>query len=657
MLALLVVSAVLGTASASAPAPDSLRVMAWNVLHGSNDVDRGPEKTLAVIEASDPDVILMQESYDIDGDRPKLGKWLSEQLGWNYHQSDSPHLCVLTPLEMEATFFHHPWHGVGARLTDAGGRSFLAWSIWLDYRAYITYELRDNPDMSDADLLAAEDVRSNRLPQARSLIAHLREAGQLEADIPVIVGGDWNTPSHLDWTDDTARVFKRRRNLDLPVSIAMHDAGFSDAFRVVHPDPVQQPGITWSPMFRGTDDTPQGFERIDRVYLKNPERPTGDWTLHPIGATVLPTPWEDGAIAIPERAFPSDHGAVVVDLQWRKGAVVPSRKPIELRVLAFNILTGGNGSGPDGDSPLAGKPRHAAIAAAIERVDPHVVLMQEEGGEQRIIDLLQASDPAWRRRGGGSRGQAVYARWPIEAIDVDTSRIMHPAGPFVVHNVHWPPYPYGPYEMQTKLLAGELVDTSEILAMVDKGEIYGNTYRSVQPSLAAGLPVIVGGDFNEPSHLDWTARYAEQGDDRWVDNPTGTPIRHEIAWKGTSMLANPEAYRGELGLAADAELVPMIDAFRTVRPNEVADPGHTWTPRYAVGSSGRRNWGADGFDDPRAAQPTTILDRIDMIHVSSNLLPRSVVVLGDAGDPNSDIEFDPWPSDHRAVLATLWWIP
>jgi len=169
--------------------------------------------------------------------------------------------------------------------------------------------------------------------------------------------------------------------------------------------------------------------------------------------------------------------------------------------------------------------------------------------------------------------------------------------------------------------------------------------------------VIVGGDFNEPSHLDWTARYAEQGDDRWVDNPTGTPIRHEIAWKGTSMLANPEAYRGELGLAADAELVPMIDAFRTVRPNEVADPGHTWTPRYAVGSSGRRNWGADGFDDPRAAQPTTILDRIDMIHVSSNLLPRSVVVLGDAGDPNSDIEFDPWPSDHRAVLATLWWIP
>ena len=283
---------------------DSLRVMAWNVLHGSNDVDRGPEKTLAVIREAAPDVILMQESYDIDGDRPKLGKWLSEQLDWNYHQAESPHLCVLTPLELEAEFFHHQWHGLGALLTDEQGRSCLAWSIWLDYRSFITYELRDNPDMSDEELLAAEHVRSARLPQATALIEHLKGEGHLSADIPVIVGGDWNTPSHLDWTTDTARVFKRRRALPLPVSIAMRDAGFTDTFRMVHPDPVQQPGITWSPMFRMSGDTEQGFDRIDRIYLKNPAKPVGDWTLHPVAATVLPIPWEDDSIEILQRQFP-----------------------------------------------------------------------------------------------------------------------------------------------------------------------------------------------------------------------------------------------------------------------------------------------------------------------------------------------------------------
>ena len=85
----------------------------------------------------------MQESYDINGDRPKLGAWLAEQLGWNQWQGDSPHLCILTPYDIAETFAHEPWHGVGARLIDESGRPFIVWSIWLDYRAYITYELRD----------------------------------------------------------------------------------------------------------------------------------------------------------------------------------------------------------------------------------------------------------------------------------------------------------------------------------------------------------------------------------------------------------------------------------------------------------------------------------------------------------------------------------
>ena len=663
MLAALAIAAMLAGSPPAPSSDDSLRVMAWNVLHGSNDVDQGPEKTLAVIRAAAPDVILMQESYDIDGERPKLGKWLSEQLDWNYHQGESPHLCVLTPLEMKATFFHHKWHGLGALLTDDRGRSLLAWSIWLDYRAFITYELRDNPDMTDEQLLAAEHERSARLPQVTALIEHIKGEGHLATDIPVIVGGDWNTPSHLDWTGDTARVFKRRRDLDLPVSMAMHDAGFTDTFRLVHPDPVQQPGITWSPMFRGTSEVPQGFDRIDRIYLKNPARPEGDWTLHPVAGTVLPTPWEDDGIEVRDRMFPSDHGAVVVDMQWRKAKVAPvpaaatPATPVELRVLAFNILTSGNGSGPNAASPLAGQPRHAAIAAAIERVDPHVVLVQEEGGELRIIELLQANNPSWHRRGGGERGQAVYARYPIEGINQNTSRIMHPAGPVIVHNVHWPPYPYGPYEIRTRLLAGQPVDVQEILAVIDKGEVYADAYRSVQPSLAAGLPVIVGGDFNEPSHLDWTARYVQQGGERWMDNPTETMMNHEIAWKGTSMLADPESYRDELGLEPGAALPPMVDSFRMIRPNEVADLGTTWTPRYIKDSPGRGNFDSTGFEDALAAQPTAVLDRIDMIHVSSNLQPRSVLVLGDAGDPSSDIEFEDWPSDHRAVLATLWWTP
>ena len=319
LLALLLPFCILGSTFAEEAKDDTaLRVLVWNVWRGGNEVEEGPEKILAVIREVNPDIVLMQESYDVDGDRPTVGRWIAQELGWHAHQEESPHLCVLTPLKVETEFFHHAWHGLGVRVTDAKKRSFVAWSIWLDYRAYITRELRDRPEQTDEELLAAEDVRSDRLPQAKALLAHLEAEGQFELDVPLLVGGDFNNPSHLDWTVDTARIYRYRRALPLPVSLAMLKAGFIDSFRVIHPNPVQHPGITWSPLFRVTQDgKDQGFERIDRLYLKNPaKRVSGAWMLTPVAAEVLPERWEDDSIPTEKRIFPSDHGAVVIDLTW-----------------------------------------------------------------------------------------------------------------------------------------------------------------------------------------------------------------------------------------------------------------------------------------------------------------------------------------------------
>ncbi|MGC6489391.1 MAG: endonuclease/exonuclease/phosphatase family protein [Planctomycetota bacterium] len=318
-VALAALSSLPAQSAPQASSADRLRVLVWNVLHGANDVDEGPEKALRVIRGASPDLVLMQESYDVEGERPTLGRWIAAELGWQHHQADSPHLCVLTRGEITARFLHHPWHGVGVRVRDGAAREFVAYSIWIDYRAFLGYELRDDPSISDEDLLRAESVRSSRLPQTRALLAHLEAEGHLKETVPVLVGGDWNTPSHLDWTTDTARVFAQRRALPLPVSRAVHAAGFVDAFRSVHPNPVQRPGITWSPMFRSrADGKAQAFARIDRLYVKNPAPGPQRWRLEPVSAQVLPAVWEDEAIPTRQRAFPSDHGAVSLTLQWQQ---------------------------------------------------------------------------------------------------------------------------------------------------------------------------------------------------------------------------------------------------------------------------------------------------------------------------------------------------
>jgi len=332
LLLFLLVCSCAGKPAAYAPAlestisefydPASLHILVWNVLHGANDVENGPEEALRVIKETKPQVVLLQESYDIDGERPKLGAWLASELGWNQYQGESTHLCVLTPYEFETTFFHHEWHGVGAKIKDLQGREFLAWSIWIDWRSYITYELRSNPTISDEALLKCETEHSGRFNQASAIIEHLKHEGQLETDIPLLVGGDWNCPSHLDWTVDTARVFKRRRAIQLPVSLAMETAGFTDTYRDIYPNPVQHPGITWSPMVREKVENgeviEQCFDRIDRLYLKNPEQPTDGWTLTPVLADVYPRIWEDNDIPTRNRRFPSDHCAVLIELQWRR---------------------------------------------------------------------------------------------------------------------------------------------------------------------------------------------------------------------------------------------------------------------------------------------------------------------------------------------------
>ncbi|MCR9246536.1 MAG: endonuclease/exonuclease/phosphatase family protein [bacterium] len=294
---------------------DSLRVMVWNIQRGANEFDRGPEKALAVIRAAAPDVCLLQESYDIAGPRPLLGAWLAGELGWRQWQGKSTHLCVLTHLEIVEQRFHEVWHGVGARLRDAKGREFLAYSCWIDWREYVTYHLRDHPGATDEELLALESTKSKRLRQCRGLLAHLRKTAALTGDLPLLVGGDWNCPSHLDWTADTARVFRFRRALPLPVSLAMQEAGFVDTFRAVHPNPVQSPGITWTPLHRGTVNEPGTADRIDRLYSLPVK--TG-WALQPVAAHVLPKVYESDAIEQKDRVFPSDHGAVVIDFVWRR---------------------------------------------------------------------------------------------------------------------------------------------------------------------------------------------------------------------------------------------------------------------------------------------------------------------------------------------------
>ncbi len=295
-------------------AADTMKVLVWNTERGSNPYGPdGKERVLKVIRDSGADVVLWQESYPIGDDGPKLSAWVAEQLGWNVWQGESPHLAVATRFEIVKPHFHHPWHGVGARLRDDEGREFLAWSIWLDWRFPVQWLAQDNPQATDAELLACDIEKSDRFPQAQALLDALDKAGHLEADVPLLVGGDWNCSSHLDWTDDGGYHYWRRE-LPLVISRLVEGAGFIDTYRFVRPT-VGPFDNTWTPRQDKRDNGMRDLpERIDRLYLRNAGGKAG---LVPVAATVLPEDREDAAGPKETAVFPSDHAAVRIEFEWR----------------------------------------------------------------------------------------------------------------------------------------------------------------------------------------------------------------------------------------------------------------------------------------------------------------------------------------------------
>jgi len=258
-----------------------LRVLAWNIWHGGrrDGEAEGLRKTVETIRRSGADVVAMQETY---GSGPRI----ADALGWSFHLRSS-NISVLSRYPIRTTFDRYqPFRLGGAEIELSPGQRVRVFSLWIHYL----------PDYGK-DILAG-------MPTAASLVAgegetRAREIGDilaaLEAEIAesdkvsLIVAGDYNSPSHLDWTAAT----RERHNglvVPWPVSKQMEAEGFLDAYRRVHPDPLADAGRTWSPRF-----VESWQDRIDYVYYRGSK-------LQVEGARMLDR-HEDG--------WPSDHAAVL----------------------------------------------------------------------------------------------------------------------------------------------------------------------------------------------------------------------------------------------------------------------------------------------------------------------------------------------------------
>ena len=292
----------------------------------------------------------------------------------------------------------------------------------------------------------------------------------------------------------------------------------------------------------------------------------------------------------------------------------------KLRIMTFNIWGGGQNEGKGVEETVA----------AIRAAGADIVGLQETRLESDpcTAESCPASGPSAAKAVADALGfyyydqtqenvalwaNAIISRYPIGAATANDLGVPIDVNGVTVwaFNIHHDDEPYQPYQ----LLGIEYGPAPFITTEAEAVDWASRTRGPAMDLLFADMhaaegasAVFVFGDFNEPSEYDWTDAAVAAGQQ---------PVK--VEWPTTHRLS-------EAG---------FIDAYRAIYPDPVAKPAYTWTPRGDE---------ADKEDHH---------DRIDFVFArGAGLTVLDAAIVGETG-PRTDLASDPWPSDHRAVVAEV----
>lgn len=281
---------------------ETLRLMSFNLWVGGEAGGLPLGQTATVIRAARADIVGLQETHGHErgGRRPDRGAELAVLLGWNYdNQGGSPGVLSRWPILGRTP----GRHGVLVRLPS--GRTAHVFNIHFPAAPYQPYQLLgipygDGRFIRTADEAVAE-ARAARGRQVEALLGELKEA--LDAGGPVFLTGDFNEPSHQDWTPHAAAAGKCPLAVEWPATKTVTAAGMRDAFRLAHPDEAARPGWTWTPI-TAPEDPKDRHDRIDFVFV-------GPGVTVKSCEVIGESPaWADRVVT----PYPSDHRAVVAEV-------------------------------------------------------------------------------------------------------------------------------------------------------------------------------------------------------------------------------------------------------------------------------------------------------------------------------------------------------
>lgn len=316
-----------------------IKVFQINVWQEGTVVPYGYEGIIDEIIDKDADVVIFSEvrNYNNTNFVKRVLESLKTRGSVYYGESSEPSLDVALIAKFPIVDQQPMYKGMDTKMGNVlktkiniYNRDFLFYSVHLDYTNYACYLPRgydgvswkklDSP-ITDATAISIANKKGRRDEAIEDLIKDIETESK---DQFIVVAGDFNEPSHLDWTKSTKNLFDHRGAIvPWDCSILLQQAGFKDAFRTKYPNPVTHPGftfpsanpaveiskLTWAP-------TADERDRIDYIYFKpyNSVRLKDIKIVGPeetiVRNTVKAKDSKDKFL-VPKKTWPTDHKALL----------------------------------------------------------------------------------------------------------------------------------------------------------------------------------------------------------------------------------------------------------------------------------------------------------------------------------------------------------
>ncbi|MBI9062013.1 MAG: endonuclease/exonuclease/phosphatase family protein [Marinilabiliaceae bacterium] len=318
-----------------------ISVLSLNIWQEGTKVDGGYDAIVNEITRLQPDFVTLSEVRNYKNTRfcDRITQSLKEQ-GLDYYSfySDDCGLLSRYPISDSLTIF--PLindHGSIYKLkTKVDGVPFAVYTAHLDYlncayylpRGYCgnTWEKLKKP-VTDKHEIEKMNVASKR---DDAILNFIKDANQeFENGATILLGGDFNEPSFMDWTEQTKDLYDHNGLVyNWTVTALLAENGYIDSYREMYPSAIENPGftypssnmdkpikeLTWAP---SSDER----ERIDFIFYKTP----GSLSLKSIKIVGPNTSIKKGEVIIeatkdefiePLGVWPTDHKGLFAVFEW-----------------------------------------------------------------------------------------------------------------------------------------------------------------------------------------------------------------------------------------------------------------------------------------------------------------------------------------------------